>query len=104
MTATAKLRHIVMFSFKDGTSADRIDTLVDGLGALRHAIPEIVDYEWGTNVSLEDLNDGFTHCFTLTFASAPDRDAYIVHPAHQAFVATLGDCVERALVLDYWAK
>ncbi|MFK3740658.1 Dabb family protein [Massilia sp. TN1-12] len=103
-TATAALRHIVMFSFKEGTTPERIDALVAGLGGLRHAIPQIAGYEWGTNVSPENMNDGFTHCFTLTFTSAEDRDAYLVHPAHQAFVGTLGDCVQRALVVDYWVQ
>jgi hypothetical protein len=49
-------------------------------------------------------DDGFTHCFTLTFTKAEDRDAYLAHAAHQAFVATLGACLERSLVLDYWAN
>jgi hypothetical protein len=55
-------------------------------------------------VSPEGLNDGFTHCFTLTFAQAEDRDAYLVHPAHQQFVATLKPALAKSLVLDYWAK
>lgn len=104
MTATASLRHIVLFSFKDDASAEQVQSIVGGFAALPAAIPGIVSYEWGTNVSLEGLNDGFTHCFSLSFASAPDRDAYLDHPAHQAFVATLGSCLDRSLVLDYWAK
>jgi len=63
-----------------------------------------VSYEWGTNVSPEGLNDGFTHCFTLTFASAEARDGYLVHPAHSRFVDTLGASLARSLVLDYWAR
>lgn len=98
------LRHVVLFAFKDEASADQVQSLVDGFAKLPSAIPGIVSYEWGTNVSPEGLNDGFTHCFTLTFASAEDRDAYLPHPAHQAFVATLGPVVAKALVLDYWAR
>jgi hypothetical protein len=75
-----------------------------GRRRLPSAIPGIVAYEWGTNVSPEGLNDGFTHCFTLSFAKAEDRDAYLVHPAHQAFVQTLGPCLERSLVVDYWTR
>lgn len=104
MTTTPALRHVVLFAFKDSASADQIDAIVSGFGALPQAIPGITAYEWGTNVSLEGLNDGFTHCFTLTFAAAPDRDAYLDHPAHQAFVATLGPVLERSLVLDYWTR
>ena len=68
------------------------------------AIPGIAAYEWGTNVSPEGLNDGFTHCFTLTFAAAEDRDAYLVHPAHRQFVEKLKPALAKSLVLDYWAR
>ena len=98
------LRHVVLFSFKPGAGHNDIERVVADFGALRAAIPGIAAYEWGTNVSPEGLNDGFTHCFTLTFASAEARDGYLVHAAHQDFVATLGACLERSLVLDYWTQ
>jgi len=102
--ASTTLRHVVLFSFKDDASAEQVQSIVDGFRALPAAIPGIVAYEWGTNVSPEGLNDGFTHCFTLTFASAEDRDTYLGHPEHQRFVGTLGACLARSLVLDYWAQ
>ncbi|MCS0582504.1 Dabb family protein [Massilia pinisoli] len=98
------LRHVVLFAFKDEASYDDVDAIVKDFATLPAAIPGIAAYEWGTNVSPEGLNDGFTHCFTLTFAAAEDRDAYLVHPAHQRFVATLKTCLEKSLVLDYWAR
>ncbi|MFC4929707.1 Dabb family protein [Massilia sp. GCM10023247] len=103
-TAASVLRHVVLFSFKPGASADQVDAVVAGFATLSDAIPGIDAYEWGTNVSPEGLNDGFTHCFTLTFGSAQARDAYLVHQAHQDFVATLGACLERSLVVDYWTQ
>lgn len=102
--ALAPLRHVVLFAFKNSASAEQVDTVVTDFGALRHAIPGIAGFEWGTNVSPEGLAENFTHCFTLTFASAADRDAYLAHPAHQRFVDTLGGCLERAVVLDYWVR
>ena len=98
------LRHVVLFSFKPAASADQVASVVADFGTLKDAIPGIESYEWGTNVSPEGLNDGFTHCFTLTFATAEARDGYLVHPAHQDFVSTLGACLERSLVLDYWTQ
>lgn len=104
MTANlcAPLRHVVLFSFKDGASADQIDAIVSDFESLEEAIPGVADLEWGTNVSPEGLNDGFSHCFTLSFASVEDRDAYPVHPEHQRFVSTFGGCLEKSLVVDYW--
>ena len=52
-------------------------------------IDAIHDYEWGTNNSPEDHAKGYTHCFLVTFKSEADRDAYLPHPAHQAFVKVL---------------
>lgn len=98
------LRHVVLFSFKNEATAEQVGAVVAGFGRLRDAIPGIASYEWGTNVSPEGLNDDFTHCFTLTFASAEDRDAYLVHPEHQRFVQTLGACLAKSLVVDYWAR
>lgn len=104
MPATATLRHVVLFAFKPDASPDGVDAVVTGFARLPHEIPGIAAYEWGTNVSPEGLNQGFTHCFTLSFASNEDRDAYLVHPAHQRFVDTLGSCLERSLVVDYWTQ
>jgi len=101
---SATLRHVVLFAFKDSATPQQIDSVVSDFATLPAAIPGIVSYEWGTNVSPEGLNDGFTHCFTLTFASAEARDGYLVHAAHQRFVDTLGACLARSLVLDYWAQ
>ena len=101
---TQLLRHVVLFSFKDDASYDDVDAIVTGFAALPVSIPGIAGYEWGTNVSPEGLNDGFTHCFTLTFAAAEDRDAYLAHPAHRRFVETLKPSLAKSLVLDYWAK
>jgi len=103
-TTQSLLRHVVLFSFKPDASAEQVDAIVTGFGALPQAVPGVVAYEWGTNVSPEGLNAGFTHCFTLTFNSAEDRDAYLVHPNHQAFVEKLGPVIERPLVIDYWAQ
>jgi hypothetical protein len=101
---SATLRHVVLFAFKNSATAEQVNDVVSDFGKLKDAIPGIAAYEWGTNVSPEGLNDGFTHCFTLTFTKAEDRDAYLVDAAHRAFVATLGTCLERSLVVDYWTR
>lgn len=98
------LRHVVLFSFKNDATAEQVTAVVNDFGKLKDAIPGILSYEWGTNVSPEGLNDDFTHCFTLTFESAEARDGYLVHPEHQRFVQTLGTCLAKSLVVDYWAR
>jgi hypothetical protein len=104
LNTSTTLRHVVLFAFKDGATVEQIDAVVDDFGKLKDRIPGVASFEWGTNVSPEGLSQGYTHCFTLTFASEEDRNGYLLHAAHQAFVDSLGACLERALVVDYWAQ
>lgn len=97
------LRHVVMFKFKEASSAVEVQKVVDGFRELKSKIPQIASFEFGTNNSPEGLNDGFTHCFLVTFKSEKDRDVYLPHPAHKAFVELLKPHLEKAMVIDYWA-
>ena len=97
------LRHVVMFKFKDEATPKQIDAVVKGFSELPEKIDVIQDYEWGTNNSPEDHDHGYTHCFLVTFKSEADRDAYLPHPAHQAFVKVLLPILDQVQVVDYWA-
>ncbi|KAL3442875.1 stress responsive A/B barrel domain-containing protein [Aspergillus insuetus] len=55
----------------------------------------------GKDVSLEPLNNGFTHQFILEFKSEADRDYYSSRdPAHQAVIAALEPVLEKIQILD----
>lgn len=99
-----KLRHVVLFKFKDGTSKEQIGKIVKGFAGLKSKIDVIQDFEWGTNNSPEKLADGFTHCFFVTFRDEKGRDTYLPHPAHKDFVKLLKPYLDKVLVIDYWAK
>ena len=98
------LRHVVLFGFKATSSSQEIDGIVAAFKALPSKISEIKGFEWGVNSSLEGLNQGLTHAFTVTFHSDEDRDTYIPHPAHQEFVGLLGPHLDKVTVIDYWTK
>ena len=99
------LRHVVIFKFKDETSLEQIEKLNSSFAELPKHISAIQDFEWGLNDSPEDLHQGFTHCYLVTFHSEEDRDNfYTPHPKHQAFVASLQPHLEKAFVVDYWAN
>jgi hypothetical protein len=97
-----KLRHIVLFGFVAGTSPGAISEVVRRFAALRTLVPNIDSFEWGENCSPENLHKGHSHAFLLTFPSAEARDAYLPHPAHQAFVEWVSPFVSSATVIDYW--
>jgi hypothetical protein len=100
-SAAQKIQHVVSFKFKSSASADDIKKVEVAFAALKKSIPQIKSLEWGTNMSPEKLNKGFTHCWILSFESAADRDAYLVHPAHKAFGASLGRVLDEAFVIDF---
>jgi hypothetical protein len=102
VSAAEKLHHVVSFKFKSTAAPADIDKVVASFKALKHEIPQVATFDWGTNVSKENHDKGFTHCFVLTFKSEKDRDAYIEHPRHKAFAQSLGPVLEDALVLDFW--
>ena len=104
MEKDSLLRHVVLFKFKEGTSAADIAKVEEAFTALPSKIPQIVGYEWGLNNSPEGLEKGFTHCFFLTFNSEEDRAIYLPHPDHKAFGAVLGPHLDDVLVVDYWTK
>jgi lysophospholipase L1-like esterase len=96
------LRHVVLFKFKDDTTAEQTRAIVDAFAALPGKIDAIVDFEYGTDVSIEGKADGFTHGFLVTFRNEAGRAEYLPHPAHQEFVQLVGPQVDKVLVFDYW--
>ena len=96
------LRHIVIFKFKDEVTKEQVQEVVDAFAALPKKISEIHDFEWGTDMSVENLANGFTHCFLVTFRDEAGRATYLPHPAHQDFVKLVGPRVDKVLVVDYW--
>jgi len=101
---TEVLRHVVLFKFKDTSSSQEIREVVDAFRALPGKVDEIIDFEWGTDVSVENLQQGFTHCFFVTFRTEADRAAYLPHPAHKKFGKMLGPHLDKVLVIDYWSE
>ena len=95
------LRHVVLFKFKEGAGPGRVNEVEKSFRALAKDFHEIRDFEWGTNNRPENLNQGFTHCFLLSFAGEKERDEYLPHPAHQAFIKKLKPILDKALVIDY---
>lgn len=103
-TAPKMLRHVVLFKFKDDAKPEDVKKVEDAFVALKGKIALIKDFEWGTNSSPEGLNQGLTHCFFASFTSDKDRDAYLIHPDHKAFVEVLKPHLDKVTVVDYWTK
>ena len=101
LAADGPIRHVVHFKFKKGATPEQIQKVTDEFAALKKKIDIVEALEWGTNVSPEKLDKGFTHCWIVSFKTVKDRDTYLVHPAHKAFVEILKPILGEALVVDF---
>jgi len=99
-----KLHHVVAIKFKEGTSKDQIKTVEKAFVDLKKKIKEVNSLKWGTNVSPEKHDKGFTHCFILTFNSEKDRDTYLAHPEHKEFGKVLSPVMADVFVIDFWSE
>jgi stress responsive alpha/beta barrel protein len=97
-----KLFHVVSLKFKDGAKKEQIKAVEDAFADLKDKITGIVGITWGTNVSPEKHDKGFTHCFILCFDTEKARDEYLVHPDHKAFGKVLGPVLADVFVIDFW--
>ena len=95
------IQHIALFRFKQGTTAEFIQRIVDELRRLARVVPGITDFNIGTNNSPEGLADGLTHGFVMTFKDSAARDAYLPHPEHEKFKALVLPYIEKVVVFDY---
>jgi len=97
------VRHVVVFKYTEDASDAEIQEITEAFRALQDKIPGIVSFEHGVNNSPEDLNQGFTHVYVITFEDEAARDAYLPHPEHQQFVDMLmgSGIFDEAFVVDY---
>jgi len=97
------VRHVVLFKFRDTSSSYEIEHVVSSFMSLKNQVPQIVDMEWGRNISEENHHQGFTHCFVLSYRSIQDLNDYQKHPAHLDFQLILKPHMEKVFVVDYYA-
>ena len=102
-TASGPVRHVVVFKYRAGTTAEQIAEVTAAFRGLASKVPGITAFEDGVNNSPEKRNLGFTHVYLLTFKDVAARDAYLPHPDHQQFGQFLGKLkvVEDVFVIDY---
>jgi hypothetical protein len=98
-------RHVVLFKFFDQVNHEKVESIETAFRAFCAEFPFVKDFEWGRNSSPENLNEGYTHCFIVTFADEKGRDTYLPHPAHQAFCRKyLDENLEKVCVVDFKAN
>ncbi len=98
-------RHVVLFKFFDKTTPSTVESIEAAFRDLCARLPFVTGFEFGRNSSPENLNEGYTHCFIVTFADPIGRDQYLPHPEHQSFCRRyLDPNLEKVCVLDFTAN
>ncbi len=99
-----KIRHVVLFKARADLPPGELEGVFAQLAALKAVIPGMLDCHASANVSPEGIGRGYTHGFTMDFADAAARDAYLPHSDHKAAGARLRAAAEGGreglLVID----
>ncbi|KAI1080328.1 stress responsive A/B barrel domain protein [Whalleya microplaca] len=101
--------HIVLFKFKSLIPSEEIEAACNRMLALgancihpTSQQPYVKVIGGGRDNSPEGFQDGMTHPFIFQFDNEDDRKYYLEKdPAHLAFVAGIGDIIEKHQVLDF---
>ncbi len=78
------IRHCVWVKFRPEITAEARQAIYDELAALGAVVDGIQKSDFGSNVSPEGMGRGYADGFIMDFSDAATRDAYLIHPAHQA--------------------
>ncbi|MCU0773635.1 MAG: Dabb family protein [Ideonella sp.] len=90
------IRHIVMWTLADATSAVRFKAQLD---SCRRLVPGIV--EWEVGIRQPGLDASVDVVLVSTFDSREALEAYQNHPHHKAVAALIGPWRRTRDVLDY---
>jgi len=78
------IRHVVLFRWKEGVTADDVAEVSASLATLPALIPEIREFQFGSDLGI--LEGNADYAVAALFDSAADMLAYRNHPDHVAFM------------------
>ncbi|PKA52702.1 putative protein Pop3 [Apostasia shenzhenica] len=99
--AKGVVKHVLLAKFKEDVPPEKVEELIKGYADLVSLIEPMKDFQWGTDVSIENLHQGFTHVFVSTFESTEGIAEYIAHSAHVEFAKKFVEALEKVIVVDY---
>ncbi|CAN0855174.1 Stress-response A/B barrel domain-containing protein HS1 [Linum grandiflorum] len=101
MEGKGEVKHVLLAKFKPEISVEEIDKLIKGYANLVNLIEPMKAFHWGTDVSIENLHQGFTHVFVSSFESTEGIAEYVAHPIHVEFGTRFLAALDKVLVVDY---
>ena len=99
------LRNLTLFKYKEDISEEQRSAVIDGFSVLPNKIREIREMEWGSELLLLGLNQGYTDGFFLSFNRLGDYVSYLRDYSYKKFIKNIvGPNVEDVLILEYMAQ
>lgn len=92
------IRHVVVFEWKDGTTAERVAQFASDLAALPAKIPEIRDYRFGNDVGITDGNADFA--LVADFDDDAGYRRYATHPDHLPVIERVKPIIGRRMAVQ----
>ena len=101
--AEKQVHHLVMFTWKEGTTPEQAAAIEKALTGLKAKVPGIVSLSYGKQNSTEDAakKHAFQYGLSVIFTNAAARDVYVTHADHLAAVKVLLPYLDDVAVLDY---
>ncbi|GMI93940.1 heat stable protein 1, A. THALIANA HEAT STABLE PROTEIN 1 [Hibiscus trionum] len=99
--AKGVVKHIVLAKFKDDTTPDKIEQLIKAYANLVNLIQPMKAFQWGKDVSIENLHQGFTHVFESIFETTEGIAEYDAHPAHLEFANLFLASADKIVIVNY---
>jgi Stress responsive A/B Barrel Domain len=81
-------RHVVLLTWKPGTTDEQIEQVRTGLSTLPQLVPGIRDYHFGADAGLVEGNADFA-----VAADFDDADGYLVYRTHPAHVDVISNAI-----------
>ncbi|KAF8029967.1 hypothetical protein BT93_E2400 [Corymbia citriodora subsp. variegata] len=99
--AKGLVRHLILLKFKDGTPPAQIEQIIKNYANLVNLIEPLKSWRMGKDLSVKNLDQGFTHAFDLTFESDEGLAEYNDHPAHTKLSNQSRPHLDKFVVIDY---
>ncbi|MBC6461228.1 Dabb family protein [Actinomadura sp. HBU206391] len=82
------LRHVVLFTWTEGTTDEQLETLTTRLAELPGLIPEIKSFTFGSDARINEGN----HDFGIV-AEFADQESFVVYRDHPSHRAVIAECI-----------
>ena len=93
--------HLVLCKLKSNVSEQQIQEFERAWHALQKEIRGLLSIEGGPDMSIENLNKGYTRAYVVKFTNKEARNVYVSHPQHKALIQnTILPLVDDICVVD----